>query len=72
MVVTVKYNNKPKIVIFALAAILLAAAGVFTGVSLIRGKTDGNPPASVGEDNRTYGWQRGQEKQQEIEKKFSD
>jgi hypothetical protein len=72
MVVTVKYNNKLKITILALAAVLLVATGVFIGVSLVNGKTDTLSPASVIEDNGTYGWQRGQEKFEEIEKRFSE
>ena len=72
MVVTVKYNNKLKIAVLVLVAVLLVAVGVFIGVSLVRGKVDNLPPASLLEDDGTPGWQRGQEKQQEIEKKFSE
>ncbi|MDR1229774.1 MAG: hypothetical protein LBK61_00065 [Spirochaetaceae bacterium] len=45
MVVTVKYNNKPKILAIALAAVLLVGAGVFIGVSLMKGKAD--VPAAI-------------------------
>jgi hypothetical protein len=43
MVVSVRYNNKLIIVILALAAVLLVAAGVFIGVSLSGGKPPGPP-----------------------------
>jgi hypothetical protein len=71
MVVTVKYNNKLKITLLALAAVLLVGLGVFTGISFLGGKPEEPPPASVIEEEEGYGWQRGQKKQQEIEKKFS-
>jgi hypothetical protein len=45
MVITVKFNNKLKIAVLALAAILLVAAGVFIGISLVKGKPS-NPPLS--------------------------
>jgi hypothetical protein len=47
MVVTVRYNNKLKIVILALTAVLLVAAGVFIGVSLSGGKPPGPPPMNA-------------------------
>jgi hypothetical protein len=72
MVVTVKYNNKLKITMLVLTAILLTGLGVFIGVSFLGGKPEYPPPAAVIEDEGTYGWQRGQEKRQEIEKKFSE
>jgi hypothetical protein len=72
MVVTVKFNNKLKITILALAAILLVAIGVFIGSALLGGITEDLQPASVIEEDGTYGWQKGQHKQQEIEKKFSE
>jgi hypothetical protein len=71
MVVTVKYNNKLKILLVILASVLLAATGILTGVSLAEGKMDTLPPAPLIENDETsYGWQRGQEKMREIEKKF--
>ena len=77
MVVTVKYNNTLKIVIISLAAVLLLAIGVAIGIGIKRGASptaDNSPPtaAPVIEDDETYGWQRGQENRQEIEKKFSE
>jgi hypothetical protein len=71
MVVTVKYNNKLKILVFTLAAVLLVATGIFIGVFLMKGKVESSPPAAAIEDERTYGWERGQEKMREIEKNFS-
>jgi hypothetical protein len=72
MIVTVKYNNKLKILVITLAAILLVGAGVFIGLSLVKGKTGIPPAVPVIEDDETYGWQRGQEKMQEVERKFSE
>jgi hypothetical protein len=72
MVVTVTYNNKPKILAVALAAVLLVAAGVCIGLFLVKGKTDTPPAVPVIEDDETYGWQKGEEKMREIERKFSE
>ena len=72
MVVTVRYNNKLKIVILALTAVLLVAAGVFIGISFVKDRTVAPPAAAETTDDGTYGWQKGQEKMQEIEKKFSE
>jgi hypothetical protein len=72
MVVTVKYNNKLKIAVLVLAAVLLVAAGVFIGVSLARGAIDNSSPPSVPDGKETYGWRKGQDKRQEIEKKFPE
>lgn len=71
MVVSVKLNNKPKIIALVLAAALLIGLGVFIGVSVVKGNA-APAPASAIEDDGTPGWQRGQQKQREIEKKFSD
>jgi hypothetical protein len=71
MVVTVKFNNKLKITVLVLAALLLAGAGVFTGVFIAKGSADTPPPASAIEDGEPPGWERGVQKQQKIEKKFS-
>jgi hypothetical protein len=72
MVVTVKYNNKLKITVLAFAAVLLLAAGIFIGVSLMRGKVDNLPPVPVLEDDGTDSWQRGREKMQELKQNFSN
>jgi hypothetical protein len=72
MVVTVKLNNKPKILALALAAVLLVGLGVFIGVTVVKGETATIPPAAEMTGDETPGWQRGQEKQREIEKKFSE
>jgi chaperone required for assembly of F1-ATPase len=72
MVVTVKYNNKFKIAILAFTAVLLAAAGVFIGLSVAKNKLDDQQAAPVVEDDGTYGWQRGQEKMQKVEKKIPE
>jgi hypothetical protein len=72
MVVTVKFNNKLKILAITIAAVLLVGLGVFIGVSAAKGKTDAPAPAAAVEEDETPGWQRGQQKQQEIEKKFSE
>jgi hypothetical protein len=71
MVVTVKYNNKLKILIFTLAAVLLVATGIFIGIFLTRDKVESSPSAATIEDEETYSWQRGQEKMREIERNFS-
>ncbi|MDR0624213.1 MAG: hypothetical protein LBG10_07260 [Treponema sp.] len=71
MVVTVKFNNKLKVLAFALAALLLAGTGVFTGILLVNDKAESPPPAAGMEDDGTYGWERGQEKMREIERNFS-
>jgi hypothetical protein len=46
MVVTVKFNNKLKILAVALAAVLLVGTGVCIGVSLVKNNTP-KPPAAV-------------------------
>jgi hypothetical protein len=43
MVLTVKFNNKLKIAVLTLAAILLVSAGVFIGISLVKGKPSNLP-----------------------------
>jgi hypothetical protein len=55
MVITVKLNNKLKILTITLAAVLLVGAGVFIGVSLMKDKADALPHGSVIRDDRTYG-----------------
>ena len=72
MVVTVRYNNKLKIVILALTAVLLVVAGVFIGISFVKDRAGASPTAAETTDDGTYDWQKGQEKMQEIEKKFSE
>ncbi|MHB9292101.1 hypothetical protein Holit_01189 [Hollandina sp. SP2] len=71
MVVTVKYNNKLKILILTLAAVLMVGLGVCIGVFLVKDTGDPSPPAAVLEGEGTYGWQRGQEKMREIDRKFA-
>jgi hypothetical protein len=71
-VVTVKFNNKLKITLLVLAAVFLIGLGIFIGASFLGGRPEEPPPASVIEDEETYGWQRGQKKRQEIEKRFSE
>jgi hypothetical protein len=71
MVVTLKSNDRLKIVLAALAAVLLAGAGVLIGVSFAQGKAAAPPPALETAGDETYDWQRGQEKMQEIERRFS-
>jgi hypothetical protein len=44
MVVTVQFNNKLKIALFALAAVLLIGIGVCIGVYLAKGKADNPAP----------------------------
>jgi hypothetical protein len=67
MVVTVKFNNKLKIALLVLAAVLVAGTGVFIGASFLRPK---EVPRVI-EDNGTYDWQQGQRKMRELEQKFS-
>jgi hypothetical protein len=75
MVVTVKFNNKLKILIITLAAVLLVAIGVFIGVSLAGGRAAEFPPAEQAvpavEDDGTEDWQRGQKKMQKIRENYS-
>ncbi|MDR3115674.1 MAG: hypothetical protein LBU25_09165 [Treponema sp.] len=71
MVVTVTYNHTLKILLLAFAAVLLVGAGLGIGLSLGKDKGDTRQTAPVTEDTGTYGWQKGQHKQQEIEKRFS-
>jgi uncharacterized membrane protein YeiB len=72
MVVTVKYNNKLKILAIILAAVLLVGAGVFIGVSFVKDKAAEPPTATETADDETYGWQKGQGKMQEVERKYSE
>jgi hypothetical protein len=72
MVVTVRLNNKPKIIGIVLAAILLVAAGIFIGISTTKNKAAPLLPVFEMTDDETYGWQRGQQKMQDIEQKFSE
>jgi predicted PurR-regulated permease PerM len=72
MVVTVKYNNKLKILAITLAAVLLVGAGVFIGVSLVKDNATELPTDAEMMDDGTPGWQRGQKKMQEVERKFSE
>jgi hypothetical protein len=62
IVVSVKLNNRFKIVLFTLAAVLLVGLGVFIGVSAAKGKADNPAPAAAIEEDGTPVWQRGQEK----------
>jgi uncharacterized membrane protein len=70
MVVTVKFNNKLKILAITLAAVLLVVAGIFIGISFVKDKAVVPPTSAETTDDGTYGWQRGQEKMQEVERKF--
>jgi hypothetical protein len=70
MVVTVQFNNKLKILLITLAAVLLMGLGVCIGISVVKGKAE-SPQSTAAEREEPYGWQRGQKKQQEIERKFS-
>jgi hypothetical protein len=70
MVVTVKFNNKLKILAITLAAVLLVGLGVFIGVSVVKGKTDIAPSAV--KDDGAYGWQKGRDKMHELKQNFSD
>ena len=72
MVVTVKYNNKLKILVIVLAAVLLAGMGVFIGVSFIKGNAAEPPATAETTGDGTYNWQRGQEKMLKVERKFSE
>jgi hypothetical protein len=72
MVVTVKYNNTLKIMLITLATVLLVAAGIIIGVSFVKGKADKPLSPPVIEDDGIYGWERGQEKMRELEKKFPE
>jgi hypothetical protein len=72
MVVTVKYNNRLKILAITLAAVLLVGAGVFIGVSFVKNKAAEPPITTETTDEETYGWQKGQEKMREVERKFSE
>jgi hypothetical protein len=46
--------------------------GFFIGVSFVKSNTDKPPTAAETMDDGTYGWQRGQEKMREVERKFSE
>jgi hypothetical protein len=72
MVVTVKYNSKLKILAITFAAVLLLGAGIFIGVSFVKSNTDKPPTTAETTDDGSYGWQRGQEKMREVERKFSE
>jgi hypothetical protein len=72
MVVAVKYNNKLRIAALALATVLLIGLGVFIGVSFAKDKVAESPITTETTDEETYGWQRGQEKMREVERKFSE
>jgi hypothetical protein len=72
MVVTIKYNNKLKILAIALVVVLLVGAGVFIGASLVKGNATELPTDAEMMDDGTPGWQRGQEKMQEVKRKFSE
>jgi hypothetical protein len=71
MVVSVKFNNQLKILAITLAALFLLATGVFIGVFLVKGTADSPISSSAAEEDERQGWQRGVEKQQEIERNFS-
>lgn len=45
-VLTIRLNNRLKILVITLSAILLLALGVYIGVSLTKGKGEAAPPAS--------------------------
>jgi hypothetical protein len=70
MLVTVKLNNKLKILAITLAAVLLVGLGVFIGVSMVKGTAE-TPPATV-EDDGAYDWQRGRDKMQELKQTISE
>jgi hypothetical protein len=72
MVVTVKFNNKLKILAITLAAVLLVGTGIFIGISLMKGKAAVPPDAVEMIDDGTSGWQRGQEKMRGIKNEFSE
>ncbi|MDR2747759.1 MAG: hypothetical protein LBB77_09980 [Treponema sp.] len=72
MVVTVKLNNKLKILAITLAAVLLVGAGIFLGISFMKGKAAVPPDAVETIDDGTYGWQRGQKKMQGIKNEFPE
>jgi hypothetical protein len=75
MVVTVKFNNKLKILAITLAAVFLVATGVFFGLSLATGSAAERPPAEQAvpavEDDGTDDWQRGQKKMRKIRENYS-
>jgi hypothetical protein len=66
MVVTVKYNNKLKILAITLAAVLLLGAGVFIGAFFVESKVSALPAAAEMTDDGTHGWQRGQELERNV------
>jgi hypothetical protein len=68
MIVTVKLNNKLKILAITLAAVLLVGLGVFIGVSTVKGTAE-TPPAAV-DNEGAYDWQRGRDKMQELKQKL--
>jgi hypothetical protein len=70
MIVTVKLNNKLKILAVTLAAVLLVGLGVFIGVSTVKGRADLPPPAA--EDDGAYDWRRGRDKMQELKQNFPE
>jgi hypothetical protein len=68
MLVTVKLNNRLKILVITLAAVLLVALGVFIGISAV--KYNASPPTV--KDDGAYDWQRGRDKMQELKQNFSE
>jgi hypothetical protein len=71
-VVTIYFNKRLKLLAIILAAILLIGLGIFIGVSFVKSNAAEPPTATETADDGTYGWQRGQEKMQEVERKFSE
>jgi hypothetical protein len=55
MVVTVKLNNKLKILAIALAAVLLVGIGVCIGVSFVKHNAADSPPSAEMMDDRMRG-----------------
>jgi hypothetical protein len=72
MIVTVKLNNKLKILAITLAAVLLAGLGAFTGVSVMKGKAAVPLSVPTVEDDGAYDWQKGRDKMRELKQKFSE
>ncbi|QQO07809.1 hypothetical protein [Breznakiella homolactica] len=65
MVVTVKPNNRLKILLIAVAAALLLSAGIAIGVMTVSRGTETQTETG-------YDWQRGQEKRQELMNTWQD
>jgi hypothetical protein len=55
MIVTVKFNNKLKIALLVLAAVLLVGIGIFIGVSLVQGKAARPAPVDMPMHNDGHG-----------------